>query len=260
VLRRVSDHTEAKDADRRRAADAGPTFTALGPWVIAMAFLASRRAFLLSGAALALPLQASPVLRVAVLDVAPFGQETPDGGVSGLLCDRLQALSAQTGIELRPVLLPYRRASRAVATGEADLTASLPNPWIPPDALTLGRLMHLRIAAWPRAGLRLTQVADLQGLRVASLRGLRHEIAPVQVHAREEMLVRHPEQLRSLVMADRVDVAVGVVETLEHVARRSGCTATPASHGLRLGRQALQLFARPELAPHLADRLREVLV
>ncbi|MFN3305347.1 MAG: hypothetical protein ACK44A_16745 [Roseateles sp.] len=74
-----------------------------------------------------------------------------------LFAERLQALASRTGIALTPVLLPYRRASRAVATGEADLSATLDNPWTPPDAMVLGTLMRLRIVAWARPGLCLTR-------------------------------------------------------------------------------------------------------
>lgn len=218
--------------------------------------LTRRRAVGALGVALLEGALSQPTLRVALIDVPPFGSRRADGRLVGLFVDCLAALSQRSGLLLEPILLPYRRASRAPETGETDLALVLKNRWVRSDLQDLGTVTRLRIVALPRAGLRLRNSSDLKGLAVASLRGLADELDRSDVSAGREQLAARPAQLVGLLLAGRVDVAVGVAETLDHAAREAGLGESHRQSTLLLSEQPVHLYARADLAPHQTEALR----
>lgn len=215
-----------------------------------------RRALL---ATLALPRLALaedvPTLRVALIDVPPFGFERPDGAPDGLFVQRLTALQETLPLRFAPILLPYRRASRAVATGEADLVPVLPSRWLAPEAQLLGPFLRLSVVALVRPGLEFKAPIDWSQYKVASIRGLAEVLGDPTVKARDEVLVSRSSQLVMMLKAGRVDVVIGVAETLSPAVQQDQW-GREAPQMVLLKEQAVNLYSRPFLSADIASALR----
>lgn len=191
---------------------------------------ARRRALLLALAAspfaspVARPV-AGPVvanLKVAIINIAPFGMQDDSGSPSGLFVDILGKLSERSGMQFDHFVTPFPRAMALMASGEADLIFALDNPQLLQSSRHVALVAHEEVVLIARAGMPLRGLDDLYGKQIGYIRGANYDDAIMaNLHiAKHE--TNNAQQTVEMLLRGRFDAALGTRLALLYALRAAG--------------------------------------
>lgn len=196
------------------------------------------------------------VLRLAVVDMAPYGF-VHNGEPAGLAVELGAALAAGAGGEASATLYSRREALRALAQGEADMAVLPGGPPPGRGVVNAGPLLESHYAAIARSGTPLRSRHDLAGKTVAVVRdepgdpllSTRHGVALLPVTSLSRGL--------KLLLAGQVDAVAAERLALLHAVDALHLPDRALGAPLPLSPVRVDLLLSPTLDPGLARRLDE---
>ena len=149
----------------------------------------------------------------SVLEVAPWGMKTPNGGLEGLLHNFFVEFSRRTGIPHTGYVAPYARVIHSVQSGQVDFSILHDAPYDGviriADALTMEVLLVGRAPALPVLSLK-----ELIGSRVGHIRTSKYGAEFESADYLNKFAITDMKQGLAMLMQDRLDVTASVDRTL----------------------------------------------
>lgn len=111
-------------------------------------------------------------LRGLVFDVRPYGFADGAGALRGILVEWFRELAREAKVDIRVELAPLARVVRDFDQRQGDLTVLIASPMFVPT--TVGRAVDvgsISLGVWTPSASPVKCIADLEGKRVAVLRG-----------------------------------------------------------------------------------------
>ncbi|WP_158946955.1 substrate-binding periplasmic protein [Pseudodesulfovibrio cashew] len=195
-------------------------------------------------------------LRLVTLSLPPFGF-LKGNRIAGLAHELGQAIAEDAGYEVEETLVSVTRGMREVETGSCDMVLMLPGPEIEQHAKNLGDVMEMEVVILGRAGVRLESLQDVRGKRLAQVRGARYD---ERISRKNGMIVYATEnyvQSLKLLVARRVDFALGPRLGLIAAAERLGLPRRALGRPLQLSVLRAALFVSDKTGPEMRRRLAE---
>ncbi|OYQ32528.1 hypothetical protein CHU95_17215 [Niveispirillum lacus] len=180
---------------------------------------------ILAALSLSPTLAAAETVRFGLREAAPMVQTLPDGRLTGLEFELLSAIFAAADMQIEPYL--GSNARLALAASESVVQGFAPVVGSPPDGLHLtdSYITYNNVALTLGArGIRLTQTADLSGLRVMAFQRANKVLGPDYTAAIAQAADYREEPVQALqakgLLYGRYDVLIGESRVLTyHIAK-----------------------------------------
>lgn len=117
------------------------------------------------------PVRAQEVLSAGIIELFPMGNQGVDGEQSGIFVEIANAISVKSGLRINNAILPFRRAFRAVMSGEMDLFLSFKRQDLDKNLKYLGSVGCAKMLVVARKRIVLGDVKSLSGKRVGFVQG-----------------------------------------------------------------------------------------
>ncbi|MUM77240.1 transporter substrate-binding domain-containing protein [Pseudodesulfovibrio sp. F-1] len=194
------------------------------------------------------------VLRLAVVDMAPYGF-VHNGEPAGLGLELGELLAAGAGAGTTATLSSRRQILQALARGEADMAVLPGGPPPGRGAVNAGPLLQSQFAAIARSGTPLRSRHDLAGKTVAVVRDEPGD--PLLSTRQGVALLPVPDLSRGLklLLAGKVDAVAAERLALLHAVDALHLPARALGSPLPLSPVRVDLLLSPTLSPALLQRL-----
>jgi ABC-type amino acid transport substrate-binding protein len=191
-------------------------------------------------------------LRLTVVNLMPWAGYTQQGRPTGALIELTAQLSKLSGVALDILLVPYGRAPHMLTNGGTDLMLSIDvnTPGTPIESVGMVEIMMVG-----RNGFRFQQLEDLHGKTVSYLRGARYADLEADQRILKHAVDSYEQALRML-LAGRIDVLVGVGDSIEYALRKLETPMALVSPRYRLSRGNLALYSVPAIDQQISLALQ----
>lgn len=158
---------------------------------------------------------ADETLLLSTSNVMPWGIEKPDGSHEGLLVELADAFCNQTGMQTRNRLKPYPRVINDIRTGQADVAVLFHSPESESIGYSLGEVASVEIiAVSKRSHKQISSLSDLNGERVAHVRGSKYGPTFDNHTGFHKVPVKNMNQGLRMLMKNHVDVVVSTDQSI----------------------------------------------
>lgn len=113
----------------------------------------------------------SKTLRIATIEVAPFGFFTADKKPTGMMYEIGNLIAEEAGMAYTNKILPYARTPHVVISGEADFVLRYTNELLSNETIQVVSVIPMRNIVVGVTGVEYSSFSDLHGKTVASVRG-----------------------------------------------------------------------------------------
>ena len=193
-------------------------------------------------------------LRLAVPDLPPYGEPSPEG--AGLFAELARAVAAEAGFEPEVVVLDPEKIVPAMAAGKVEAALLFPGAAIGARAVNLGEILAVDVVAVGRAGTVLRTRRDLAGKRVAVVRSCDCDGGLSRRDGITPLPASNFGRALKLLLAGQVTAAVGPWPAILDSVDRSGRNRRILGKPLVLSRTGAHLFLSSEAAtPEYRKRL-----
>ncbi|SFC44361.1 polar amino acid transport system substrate-binding protein [Marinospirillum celere] len=157
-----------------------------------------------------LPVKAAPALQVLIMETEPWGfYDQQTGQPQGIWLDIARELEAASGIAQNKQLAPYARVMESLALGDTDISYLIQSADRDQDVIHAGHLFDFGSIIQARTGIPLNTYADLQGLRIGVLQGIRLSPEFDRDTSLYKIPVRNYETQIHMLAAGRLDAIAG---------------------------------------------------
>jgi len=183
-------------------------------------------------------------LSASVMEIPPWGYtDRNTGHAAGLYSDILERLIRTAGYEPVLAIRPYIRVSKDMASGASRVTLMSDNHRIRAAAIAIATLRPLDIVVIGSGGAALTDPAQLQGKRIATLSGVEHHLLLKDIPGIAFEFSPSTEGQFKMLAAGRVDYVLGVREALAYGLRTSPFAGREhVADGLLIGHWTARLW------------------
>lgn len=164
----------------------------------------------------------APRLRLACFSLFPFAMQSAAGQAQGITVALAALLSRESGVPIEVLVVPYPRAVAMTVSGECDLMFGFSNPQLQRAAHPLGVVAVGDVVLLGRAGIPLTERADLRGKMVGHARGAEYDEEIQHDPAIRNYETVSYEQTVRMLLIGRLDAALGVRVSLLGTIRQLG--------------------------------------
>lgn len=198
-------------------------------------------------------------LKVALFDVAPYVITRPDEAPSGPYVQLAQDLVHQAGLQVSFRIMPFARIAGSLASGEADLTIGFSTEAVDKVAQDLGTVLVVDSLVVTSTKKPARTVAELSNHLIGRARGGCQDLAKLP-RQRPELVdvIGFSNGMRMLALG-RLDGLRLTREVLDHYARETGIARSELGPEIVLGKRRVDLFARRDLDPKVAEKIRATL-
>ncbi len=199
---------------------------------------------LLLGCLAALPAQARP-LKIETIESAPFGYTDERGQPTGIMYEIGNRIAEEAGLTYTNSIVPYARTVHELERGNCDVVLRYSNETLDQVAVRVATIVSLPTIVLSAAGNRFSSLADLRGKTVGVVRGGRFDDAFDADSAIRKVDTGNYEHTLRMVMAGRLDAAIGSNVGLYFNARRAGIRPEQLAPPLVLSEKSFYLhFSR----------------
>ena len=199
---------------------------------------------LLLGFAISLPAHARP-LKIQTIESLPFGYINESGQPTGIMYEIGNRIAEEAGMPYVNTIVPYARTVYELEHGNCDFVLRYSNEKLDHIAIQVASIVSLPIIILSAAGNEFKSLSDLHGKTVGVVRGGRFDDAFDADAAIKKADTGNYEQSMRMVMAKRLDAAIGSNVGLYFNARRTGIRPEQLAPPLVLSEKSFYLhFSR----------------
>jgi polar amino acid transport system substrate-binding protein len=184
---------------------------------------------------------AAAQLSIDTIAIEPFGYLGADGKPTGMMYDIGKRIAEEAGFTSVIRLAPYARTVVDLEHGIADVVLRFGNDDLPRVAYQVATVLSMRTIIVTRHPAQLRTLDDLHGKTVGMLRGGRFD----QRFSADLAIIKHEvsnyQQMLRMLMAGRIDGAIGSDAGLYSAARSLGIEPAALSAPLVLSTQEFML-------------------
>jgi len=164
---------------------------------------------------------------MVAMEQIPYGFESDDGQITGVIYDLLKEIRAASGVGLAVDIEPAKRLLATLFRGKRTCTIVVNSPEIV-DVLDVVEPIGFTITAGilPVAGIKLEDYSDLAGKLIAVPLGIQFD---EKFHNDNSLnKISTPQYINAIKMmrAGRVDAVAGAISVLKYIAGQEGLMAT----------------------------------
>nr|WP_319583703.1 transporter substrate-binding domain-containing protein [uncultured Pseudodesulfovibrio sp.] len=182
-----------------------------------------------------------------------------DGRPTGFCFELGNSLASEVGLEPDNRLVPLARAVEELLTDKADMIISLPEKSLVEQTEDIGPIKAIALAVWARVETPLRSVRDLEGKKVAVVRGTRNELDKARKLRFIPFPCKNHELGFKMLMAGRVDAVLGPEQGLAEAAKRIGLNRRFLGEPLTLDRDFMRVYVSLRVPRGVRDSLRMAL-
>ncbi len=204
----------------------------------------------------AVPQSSGSSLTFAVIDTAPFGTKNEAGEPDGIYPALLRALSQESGISIKVVLVPFARAAFLVTSGAVDGTIMFKTEGTEGRTVPLIALFETGVIVQAAPGLKLRRKADLAPQLIGRIRGGCQDLeTDASAHWRFYEL-NTQEQGVAMLVARRIDAFCTVPEAIAlAMGKFAGSSAIDEVERLTISSKKVWILLNPRVPDEVRRRL-----
>lgn len=162
-------------------------------------------------------------LKAGMPSFPPFAYPRLNDSSRGIAVRYLNMLSDKTGIQIRPVFLPYARTIQSLRRGELDFAVIFHNPQVSEAVDYVAKVSESRVLVLPKTGIHLKQYEQLLSLQnIAVIRNASFEHRFDNDTRLKKYFVNDYRQALQMLHRGRVDAVVGSMSGLDYNSRTLG--------------------------------------
>ncbi len=187
-------------------------------------------------------------LRIVTIESAPFGFVGDDGQSTGMMYEISNLIAQEAGFTYSNTIFPYARTAKEVSNGRADFVVRYGDPELTSNAVQVARVLSLPTIVVSKPSLELRTLKDLHGKTVAHPRGGWFDDNFERDTAIRTFQTNDYSISLKMLMADRVDAAIGSSVGIYYNAHLLGLNKNQLGRPLVLGAQHFELHFSKQTA------------
>lgn len=190
------------------------------------------------------------------MDVTPFGFLNKNKP-TGMMFEAGSRIAEEAGLEYTNTIVPYARTIIALQNGNADFVLRYSNEILPSIAVPLVSIITIQNVILFRADTNIKDLESLQGKTVARVRGGRYDVNFAKNENITKVEVNNYSQMLRMLMAGRIDGAIGSNVGLYYNARQLGITQEMLGKPMLLDQKDIVLhFSKKNTDSKIRERLK----
>lgn len=186
-------------------------------------------------------------LKAGIIDVAPYGYRTEEGGIKGIHWEFFDAIAKESGLCIKKHLLPYKRDWQNLSSGNTDISILSATPERHQFIQSIGFIDYLEIVVIPKKEMRIEQYKDLYPLRIGKMRGAKLNKKFDQDENLNITLLNNYQQAHSMLSNQRLDAVAGSMIGVQYYIEN-------LSHHVHMNVTGYFLLEKRERWLHISDK------
>lgn len=188
------------------------------------------------------PISSQPTVFVTST-VKPWGFETKEGELDGLLVRFAEELTREVQVPMTNQLQPYPRVIHSVRNGAADMAVLFDSPMVKDIGLRVGQVTETEILLVVKSGTPpVSSLGDLSGWRVGYIRGSKYTREFDQADNFLRIPINTMRQGLAMLLSGRLDAMSSADQTLFYAMDSMGIASDQIQKLLVLGKASASLY------------------